>query len=228
MEGSPPRRGFTGWPDLISPRPRSNGRGLLAPSTWTLAHTPTRSPNPVHRADGATRRATFNEHGQPDGRGAQCTPRLVQRPCWLIAAPRLQMTALDGAPRVFAPTLVSGRSRADSASSDSDASLKEAAPERPSLSWADSGNVMQQPALTYHHGPSLTTIASSEGTDSVPYVGYTPSPTATAPRKRFRAPQKSTMLDRSVGNVRSSFNVRKRRLPRRANLVHPARSPSLG
>ena len=141
----------------------------------------------------------------------------------------LQITVLDGAPRVFAPTLVSGRDRADSASSDSDISVKEATPERPSLSWADSGNVMQQPALTYHQGPSLTTIASSEGTDTVPYVGYTPSPMTTAPRKRFRAPQKSTMLDRSVGNVRFSFGIRRPRLPgRRADLVHPTRSPSLG
>lgn len=122
---------------------------------------------------------------------------------------------------------MSGRDRADSASSDSDLSVKEAAPERPSLSWADSGNVMQQPALTYHHGPSLTTIASSEGTDTVPYVGYTAAPMTTAPRKRFRAPQKSTMLDRSVGNVRLSSDVRRRRLPAK-ELTWSTCSPSLG
>ena len=191
--------------------------------------TPTRSHKP-RRTDGTTRvgLATLDKHGQSDGRGACGTELDYFSDHVGSSLNALQITVLDGAPRVFAPTFVSGRDRADSASSDSDVSVKEAAPERPSLSWADSGNVLQQPALTYHHGPSLTTIASSEGTDTVPYVGYTPSPMATAPRKRFRAPQKSTMLDRSVGNVRSSFSVRKQQLPRKADLFHPPCSPSLG
>lgn len=104
---------------------------------------------------------------------------------------------------MIAPVLLSGRDRAESTSSGgSDDSIKELpdSRDRPSASWADSGTVMQQPALTYHQGPSVTTIASSDDADLVPYVGYTPAPPV-ATRKRFRAPQKSTMLDRSVGNV---------------------------
>ncbi|GAA5983115.1 hypothetical protein JCM10908_000162 [Rhodotorula pacifica] len=114
----------------------------------------------------------------------------------------------DRAPQVFAPTLTTQRERGDSMSSGSDDSVKEGPEQRQSASWADAGNVAQQPALTYHQGPSVTTIGSSDDDVSVPYVGYTAAP-AVAPRKRFRAPQKSTMLDRSVGNPKPWMKGRK-------------------
>jgi hypothetical protein len=119
------------------------------------------------------------------------------------------MSSVPHRPPVFAPSFVTARTRSRS-SSTSSLDSAESKPDKGkgklvdgALAGSDWADHVAAPTLTYHRGPSVATLATGASDIYDYYASIEPDPV----RKRFKAPFKSQLLDREVGNVRRASSL---------------------